>query len=261
MTARGCPYNCSFCAQKQLTHTFAQRSPESVVQEMVQNYTKYKLRDFAFYDDALFINRDNHIKPILRNLITQKLPLRLHSPNGLFARFIDRELAELMYRSGFKTIRLSFETANENRHHDMSNKISNHGMVSAIEHLTAVGFNPNDIEAYIIMGLPDQEVDEVISSIIFINNLGVKVRLASYSPIPGTLDFSRAVDNDLISPDIDPLLTNKSIFPLQSGPDNYEVYRNLRTFAEVLNSAADKHLAPFANEKIVPGLKKVLRID
>jgi len=258
MTARGCPFDCSFCAQKKISMAFSQRKPEKVVEEIITQYKRFKLLDFAFYDDALFINRDNHVKPLLEKIIQAKLPLRFHSPNGLFARYIDKELAELMYRSNFKTLRLSFETSNEQRRKDMYNKISNDGMVTAVQNLVSAGYKPQEIDAYVIMGLPGQDLDEVLSSIIFVNNLGVKVSLASYSPIPGTRDFDRAVEMEQIPVDIDPLLTNKTIFPLSNGSDGYETYRKVRIFSQILNAAADKSFSPFTDSRIGPGIKKVL---
>ncbi len=257
MTARGCPFNCSFCAQKLIAMPFSQRDPEAVVEEMALHYQTYRLRDFAFYDDALFINRDKHIKVILEHLIRRNLPLRLHSPNGLFANQIDRELAELMYRANFKTIRLSFETSNEQRRRDLSNKISNQGMTDAVQALVEAGFERHKLEAYVIMGLPDQSIDEVLASSVFVNDLGLTIRLASFSPIPGTLDFDRAVQNGQIAVDIDPLLTNKTIYPLYQGENAYETFRKIRIFAQILNEAAGKDFHPFSDEPFAGALRRI----
>ncbi len=259
MTTRGCPFDCSFCAQKQIAMNYASRNPDNVVQEIIDQYRYFKIRDFVFYDDALFIKKENHIKPILREIIHLHLPLRFHTPNGLFAREIDEELAELMFKANFKTIRLSFETANEDRREDMSNKISNQGMREAIKNLLKAGYKANEIDSYIIMGLPGQKLEEILQSMIFINNLGVRISLSSYSPIPGTLDFSRAVNSGLISENIDPLLTNKTLFPLKSNELDYETFRNLRIFGELLNKGAEKKFAPFGDLKIGESLKTVLR--
>jgi radical SAM superfamily enzyme YgiQ (UPF0313 family) len=259
MTSRGCPLNCSFCAQKHIAAKFSQRQPEMVVNEIIYHYQKYKIQDFAFYDDALFINRENHIKVILRLLIAAKLPIRFHTPNGLFAKDIDAELAELMYQANFKTVRLSFETSNENRRKDMYNKISNEGMNSAVRNLTKAGYSPSELDAYVIMGLPGQSVDEILESMIFVNNLGVQVKLASFSPIPKTRDFDRAVESGKIKDDIDPLLTNKTIFPLKGPNLDYDTFRCLRTFSHLLNDATKKDMAPFADNMIGNGLRRILR--
>jgi radical SAM superfamily enzyme YgiQ (UPF0313 family) len=259
MTSRGCPFNCSFCAQKHIATNFSQRNPIKVVEEIVYHYKKYKMKDFAFYDDALFINKDKHIKVILRKLIEAKIPIQLHTPNGLFARDIDEELARLMYNAGFKTIRLSFETSNEDRRKDMNNKISNDGMNNAVMNLVKAGYSASALDAYIIMGLPGQSLDEILESIIFVNNLGVQVKLASFSPIPKTLDFKRAVNSKIIREDIDPLLTNKTIFPLK-GPDlDYETFRKVRIFSQLLNEAAKRDMAPFADNPIGNSLRRIVR--
>ena len=259
MTARGCPYDCSFCAQKKISMPFAQRSPDNVLQELKYHYQKYNVSDFAFYDDALFINKIKHIDIILEKVIESRMPIRFHSPNGLFAKYIDERLAELMFRANFKTIRLSFETSNEERRVDMNSKVSNDDMVQAVENLENAGYARSKIEAYTLMGLPGQELTEIIATMIFLNNLGVQIKLASFSPIPGTLDFERAVESGSIKEDIDPLLTNKTIFPLSDDKINYETFSKIRTFGQVLNFAAQKNLKPFYDTDIKTAINAVLR--
>ena len=257
MTSRGCPFNCTFCAQKQISMAFIQRNPDKVVQEVIYQFRKFRIRDFAFYDDALFVNPNRHIKVILKKIIELDIPVRFHTPNGLFASMIDAELAELMYRAGFKTIRLSFETVNENRRQDMAGKISNIGIKTAVNHLVNAGYDPGDLAAYVIMGLPDQQLDEIISSIFFVNNLGVQVKLASYSPIPGTKDFQRALNKGILSNDMDPLLSNNSIFPLVSSSTEFEAYRKLRILAQMLNATTKKHIIPSTVKPIESILKSI----
>ncbi len=259
MTARGCPYDCSFCAQKQVAMPYTRRKPELVVDEFAGQYKKFRLRDFAFYDDALFIARDKHIKPILAGLIDKKLPLRLHSPNGLFAKYVDRELAGLMYKSGFKTICLSFETSNEARRADMYSKVTNDDMIQAVQLLTEAGFRPAELEAYVLMGLPGQHPEEVLASMLFVHNLGLQVRLASFSPLPGTLEFSRAVELGLIPADIDPLLTNKTIFPLLSDPIEIKRMNNIRSLSNYLNEGARRGVLMFSDPLLGPLVKNAVR--
>jgi radical SAM superfamily enzyme YgiQ (UPF0313 family) len=259
LSSRGCPFECSFCAQKKISMDFIQRTPENVVEEIIYHYKKFKLRDFAFYDDALFINPDKHIKIILEGIIKSKLPLRFHTPNGLFPGFIDKDLAELMHRSNFKTIRLSFETLNEARYKQMSNKISLKGMKNAVDYLVKAGYQKKELEAYIIMGLPDQDLEEILASMIFINNLGIMIRLASFSPIPGTEDYRYSVARGLIPADIDPLLMNNSIFPLKNTEIDYPTYRNIRHLSNILNNIARYNIAPFSDPGFSSSLISALR--
>ncbi len=258
MTERGCPYDCSFCAQKKIAMPYTRRNPERVIEEFKDRYRTFQLRDFAFYDDALFIAKDRHIQPILESLIRTAMPLRLHSPNGLFAKYVDYELASLMYRSGFKTIRLSFETSNESRRADMYSKVTNDDMINAVAHLKQAGFKAKDIEAYVLMGLPGQQISEVIASVLFVHNLGVQVRLASFSPIHDTREFDKAVQAGLISADIDPLLTNKTIFPLSGNDFSYESFRKIRTFTQILNEAAQRELSLFTDPLLGADIRKIV---
>jgi radical SAM superfamily enzyme YgiQ (UPF0313 family) len=131
-------------------------------------------------------------------------------------------------------------------------------MKQAVRLLTGAGYSAKQLDAYVIMGLPGQDLEEVLASMVFVNDLGVQIRLASYSPIPGTRDFMRAVASQQIQSDIDPLLTNKSVFPLRASENEYNTYINIRVLSHLLNNAAEKGLRLFTDPRIGPGLKKVI---
>jgi len=59
--------------------------------------------------------------------------------------------------------------------------------------------------------------------------------------------------------DIDPLLTNKTLFPLKGPGLDYETFRKVRIFSQLLNDAAKKNVAPFAENPIGNSLRRVLR--
>ncbi len=237
MASRGCPLSCSFCATDKLSG-YAIREPRHVVQELVQQAEKYGVADIAFYDDALLMQPEKLIKPVLRRLIDSNAKLNLHAPNGLHTRFIDAELARLMFRAGFRTIRLSLESVAVQRRRDIHHKITPGEMTTAVQNLVAAGFSPGKLETYIIMALPGQEIDEVVATISYAHSLGVRVRLCSYSPIPGTQDYARAVENGEFPADADPLLTNKTIVPLYRSTEAYYRYQHVSRFAHWLNLKA-----------------------
>lgn len=240
MSSRGCPFRCTFCATYKINANFSQRSPDQVVREIMVQYRKLGVRDVAFYDDALLMQPDLRIKPLLRSIREAKLPLRFHTPNGLHARFIDEELAELMYGTGFKTIRLSLESVARERLRDIHNKVTPGEMTRAVQNLTRAGFKASQLETYVIMGLPAQPLEEVIETMLYANSLGVLIRLASFSPIPGTVDYQKAVQEGMFPEDADPLLTNKTLLPLFRTREAYEKFRLISQFASMLNDGARK---------------------
>ncbi|WP_297210319.1 MULTISPECIES: B12-binding domain-containing radical SAM protein [Thermodesulfovibrio] len=211
LTSTGCPFRCYYCASSLLNQTFKQRHKEEVIEEIKGLY-KLGVRDFAFYDDALLFNADIHIKPILRELIKERLSIRFHTPNGLHARFIDEELALLMRQTGFKTLRLSLETVDIKRQIESSGKVTNDDIERAVFYLKKAGFSSQEIGIYIMYGLPEQSLDEVRRGIEFIKKLKVRVHLTEFSPIKGTYYWQVLVKKGVIPDDLDPLMTNNSIF-------------------------------------------------
>ena len=247
ITSRGCPNRCTYCATYLLNQKFVQRRPEDVINEIISTHHRFNVENFAFYDDALFTNRDRHIIPILKEIISAGVPIKLHSPNGLFAREINSELAELMFAAGFRTVRLSLESTSPQIQKSSSNKVSNVTYTEAINNLAKAGFARNSLETYLIMGLPGQTRQQIIDSINFVADQGVIVKLASFSPIPGTIEWERARELGYVSDDQDPLMTNATIFPFLSQDLGYEDYLALRQIANERNTK-NRSLNQISNE-------------
>ena len=230
LTARGCPMRCSYCAVGLINPGFRQRRPENVLNELEWCYHELGVRNFAFYDDALLVNAKNHIHKILDSILERRIQCYFHTPNSLHAQLIDAELAHKMYASGFKTIRISLETSDINRQKKTSgSKVTNAGLRRAIENLKSAGFTSHDIGVYVMIGLPGQSLQEVRGSIDFVHDCGAQVRLAQYSPIPGTAEWQRAVSEYGFAPDADPLLHNNTIFPFQTEA-NYADFESVKAF-------------------------------
>lgn len=236
LTTIGCPFKCSYCASNILSGSYKRYSPESVLNNITGLYN-IGVRDFAFYDDALLVDATNHIKKILSEIINKNLDIRLHTPNGLHACFVDEELSILMRKSGFKTIRLSLETVNTDRQRKTGGKVSNEDLKRAIKLLKQQGFIKQDIGVYLIYGLPGQELEEVTEGIKFLKSLDVRINLTEFSPIKGTEAFDELVREGIIDNDIDPLLTNNTVFSyLYSGYD-LEKLKKIKLDVKQYNSA------------------------
>ncbi|WP_353684931.1 radical SAM protein [Thermodesulfovibrio sp. 3907-1M] len=211
LTSTGCPFRCSYCASSLLYKSFEQRNIDEVVDE-IEGLYRLGVRDFAFYDDALLYKADTHIKPLLEKLLKKNLQARFHTPNGLHARYIDRELAQLMKLTGFKTLRLSLETVDIKRQIETGGKVTSDEVERAVFYLKEAGFSCQEIGVYVMYGLPEQTLDEVRASVEFLRKLRVRIHLTEFSPIKGTYYWQRLVRTGVISEDLDPLLTNNSIF-------------------------------------------------
>lgn len=231
ITSWGCPYRCTYCASHRLQPTFVRRDPGVVVEE-ISLCARSGIQDLAFYDDALLLDPERHIVPILEGIVRLGLQVRLHAPNGLHAQAITPDLACLMRRAGFSTVRLSLETTDADRQQRSGGKVTTDDFARATTQLRAAGFGPGQLGAYILAGLPEQPLEEVEAAVRFVQGLGIQAKLALFSPIPGTPDGDRA-----LGPDADPLLHNNTVYPYLLGPDYVRGVQRIQLLAKEGNQA------------------------
>ncbi len=227
MTSRGCPFKCSYCASRILNGGFRTRDPVKVVDEIAFWNKGFGIKNFSFYDDALLVDKEKRVIPMLEEILRRGLECSFHCPNGLHLREVDRFLSGLMFRAGFKTIRFGFETSNAGRQVDTGGKITNDETKAAVVYLKEAGYNTKDIGMYILCGLPGQNTAEVIESIDFVRSCGAKPVIAEFSPIPGTQIWEEAVRTSPYDIENEPLFHNNTLLPCRRKDFTYEMYREL----------------------------------
>jgi len=124
-------------------------------------------------------------------------------------------VAALLFRGGFKTIRLGLETSNEAVQIETGGKVDNQGFQKAVRNLKKAGYSSERIGVYIMAGLPGQRVEQVEETIAFVRENGAKPLLTEYSPTPHTLMFEKAKEVSSFDLEGEPLFHNNSIFPCQ----------------------------------------------
>ena len=213
LTSRGCPFSCEYCASSFLEPRLRRRSPDNVFTEIEHWHKTYGVKNFAFYDDALLVNPEKYAFPVLERVIDQGLDINFHTPNALHIREITPKAANLMFKAGFKAVRLGLETTNfsTDRHHDF--KVRENEFYSAVACLKQAGFTRDQLGAYLLCGLPGQDLDDVEISINLVKSTGILPVLAYYTPIPHTPMWEQAVKNARLDITAHPGLTNNSLFP------------------------------------------------
>lgn len=212
LTSRGCPFCCDYCASRLLQPSFEQRQPHAVVKELLDWQDRLGLQDVAFYDDALLFRTQEHLLVILEELARRGRNFRFHTPNAVHACFITPEVAKWLRRANFATLRLGVETTALGPAR-LDRKLAAGELEEALANLREAGFAKKAIGVYLLLGLPDQDDDELAASIRQVHALGASPLLAQYSPIPGTALWPRAVAASRFDLPADPLFHNPSIFP------------------------------------------------
>jgi hypothetical protein len=205
----GCPFECTYCLVPKVYGKFKPRSMQRSLDEL-ELIIKLGAKNIAFYDDALLFDAKNVLIPFLREVLNRNIDVNFHSPNAINARFITKEIAELMIRAGFKTFYLGFESISQKWQKQTGSKVFLEELAEAVAVLKSAGANPNDITAYQILGHPKTNIADLEESMRFVNSLGIRGMLADFSPIPSTSDGEycrKWVDMD------EPLFHNKTVFP------------------------------------------------
>ena len=217
ITSKGCPFRCTYCASSILYDGFYQRDYKKVFAEIEYYIDKFNIRNIAFYDDALLVNAEKHIEPLLNLIIGKGInkKVNFHTPNGLHVRYITKTIAGKLYESGFKTIRLGFEGAQSFVQEKSSHKTTNKEFTDAVNNLKKAGYKTKDIGVYMLIGLPGQKTEEIKESTYFLKKIGCKIKIAQYTPVPGTKDFEKSLSKYGLDPD-EPLLQNKNIYSLKT---------------------------------------------
>lgn len=184
-----------------------------MVEEIEYWTTRYDVKNIAFYDDALLIEPHTHIVPILKGVTSRGIRCDFHAPNGLHIREIDEEVADLLFCSQFKTIRLGFETSDRTEQIEAGGKVTNQEFQAAVGNLRKAGYSTEEIGVYILAGMPGQRAEEVEESIAYTKEVGARPILVEYSPVPGTSLFAKATRISQFDIENEPLFHNNSILP------------------------------------------------
>jgi len=239
LTSRGCPFSCAYCASHFLNPKRMRRSPELVAEEIRYWHRKYGIRDFVFYDDALLADAENHAIPLFEEIVRLNLDICFHTPNAVHIRGISKQVATLMFRANFKTLRLGLETTAFESRRELDRKVTGAEFRRAVSYLKQAGFEKQQVGAYLLAGLPGQSLKSIEDSVRTVRQSGVMPVLAYYTPIPHTEMWPRSVENSRYDLESDPIFTNNAILPCGFETFSWETISYLK---EVAAGQTHKHL-------------------
>ena len=109
--------------------------------------------------------------PLMKEIIKRGIGAQFHCPNGLHANSINEEVAILMKKSGFRTIRLGLETSDPALQSATGSKVTNPEFVRAVNNLHKAGYADNEIGVYVLCGMPNQDIRQVIDTVDFVKGI------------------------------------------------------------------------------------------
>ena len=230
----GCPMHCSYCASRLLQPRYSRRSYATAVEETVTIAEKYGIRDFAFYDDALLVDAEVQLVPFLEAIGSRINDCRFHTPNGLHLKYLTGRLTELLYHSGFTTLRFGYESGYGKHAGQTGAKADCTLLQEKLELVNRFPFP--DTGVYIMGGLPRSTPSEMMAEMRQTALSGVSVKPVFLSPVPGTPVFREYASRyaQLLT---DPLWQNDSFFVTQLGGWGAGAVEEIRRCARELNAA------------------------
>ena len=191
MTSRGCPYDCSFCS---VTGMFGRkyrfRNNGKVLDELRRHRANLdsSWHDWVFFYDDNFTASPARTKSLLRDMIKEDLTPRWSAQVRVEVAK-DRELLELMKRSGCHTLYIGFESINPKTLALYNKKQSVKDIEEAIDTLHEFGIR---IHGMFVFGSDEDTKDTIRNTVKFAkrNNLD-SVQFMVLTPLPGTNFFNK----------------------------------------------------------------------
>ncbi len=192
-STRGCPNNCSYCAVHKLEgRKMRFRSPEDVVAEIEEKIENYGIRSFIFWESNLLVNAKNHFEKMLDMIIEKKLNISLRAPEGLAPNLVYKELIVKMKKAGFHDVSLPMESASDEMCKERFHRTSNlENLRKAVKMFKKAGFKKENITIFVLVGMPNQPIEDVLKSFIECWRMDVKIMTMPFTPIPGTEEFEK----------------------------------------------------------------------
>lgn len=183
LTSRGCVYDCTFCSVPEISGKgFRKRSPKSVIDELRWAQEKYGATAFEIVDDVFNLDM-RRCKEICCALIEAKLGMSWSCPNGLRVDRVDRELAELMFKSGCHSVNVGVESADPYVLAAVKKGETIQDIERGIRIFKEAGMR---VIGYFIIGLPGDSLKLQERSVEFAKRVGIDAHFNMLVPYPGT---------------------------------------------------------------------------
>jgi anaerobic magnesium-protoporphyrin IX monomethyl ester cyclase len=188
MTARGCPYACTYCSQP-LGRKYRHWSIARIIREMEVLIREYGAREIIFRDETFTVDK-RHIRELCGELMKKGLHRKVAWSCTTRVDCVTPELLTLMKAAGCWEIHYGIESGSQ-RLLDLIRKGITLGQVrDAVKWTRAAGI---EIKGFFILGLPTETLAESRQTIEFAKELDMDwAQFTLAVPFPGTPMFDLA---------------------------------------------------------------------
>lgn len=163
ITSRGCLFNCIFCIIHGVWgRSWRGRNPVKLVDEIEMLNKEYGVREVAFQDDNVSLDRDR-MEKLCDEIIERKLDIKWSTPNGIAIWTLDKSLIKKMKKSGCYKLTFGIETGcQKTQEYIRKTQINLDKAKEIIKHCNRVGIWTHS--AFII-GFPHETPEQIKQTI------------------------------------------------------------------------------------------------
>jgi radical SAM superfamily enzyme YgiQ (UPF0313 family) len=193
LTARGCPYNCAFCADKPMWGgKVRRRSINSVIDEIKYLVNNYKVDMIDILDGTFTYDRE-YVYKFCKALIDNNLDIKW----GCMARYdnIDEEILNLMKRANCVGIFFGLESGSDRV---LTNIIDKKTNVQQIMKISEMVYNSGiPTVSSILFGLPDESKEDMDATLKVMKSIKTDIfDISSFVPLPGGRLFDTLTEEE-----------------------------------------------------------------
>lgn len=184
ITSRGCPYGCTFCANRILMgRGLRVRSVGKVIDEIEHLVKKYDVKEIHILDDNFAISREC-VLDFCREIKKRKIKINFAFPNGIRLDRLDEEMLLNMKEIGVYSITVGIESGSQKILDDIKKELTLDLIRQKVALIKKCGFI---INAFFIIGYPTEKKEDIIKTIKFAKELPIDIaHFSCFLPLPGT---------------------------------------------------------------------------
>ena len=196
-TARGCPFQCNYCASNLMwTRNVRFRTPANIVEEIRERYNRLGIRNYSFNDDT-FTLRSAFVEEICDKILA--LPFKINWHCDTRGDTINLKILKLMKKAGCNHIYLGLESGSPKIQKMIKKNIDNTKIKTAVKLARKAGI---ETTVYFMAGFPEETEDDLMESIKAMKDIAPDHAIWSIlTPYPGTETWSTAINRGLVSTD------------------------------------------------------------